>query len=147
MQVRAFAPLLVKYRDYDTNPGAEEMGRIYQRFAQPFTEYYLICMGETQIGMLRVCDLGEECRLSPICLLPEFQGRGYAQQALILAEERYPNARRWTLDTIAQEAKLCYLYEKMGYRKTGECRHINDGMDLVFYEKQKTADDETCAFF
>ena len=28
-----------------------------------------------------------------------------------------------------------YLYEKMGYHQTGKEEHINDQMDIVFYEK------------
>lgn len=44
--------------------------------------------------------------------------------------------KKWTLDTIAQEAKLCYLYEKLGYRRTGKQETIKPGMDIVFYEKR-----------
>ena len=29
-----------------------------------------------------------------------------------------------------------YLYEKMGYRQTGRIEHINERMDIVFYEKE-----------
>ena len=31
--------------------------------------------------------------------------------------------------------KLCYLYSKMGYQRTGEIEHIKEGMDIVFFEK------------
>lgn len=53
-----------------------------------------------------------------------------------LVEAIYPNATRWELDTILQEEKLCYLYEKMGYKKTGQTEEIKKGMDLVFYAKE-----------
>jgi hypothetical protein len=39
------------------------------------------------------------------------------------------------LDTILQEAGNCYLYEKLGYKKTGKTEKINDKMDIVYYEK------------
>ena len=55
--------------------------------------------------------------------------------AIKAVEAKYPYARRWELDTILQEAKLCYLYEKMGYRKTGQVKNVKDGMDLVYYER------------
>ena len=47
------------------------------------------------------------------------------------------NGEKWELDTILQEKKLCYLYEKMGYQKTGKTEKIKDGMDLVYYAKEK----------
>ena len=34
-----------------------------------------------------------------------------------------------------QEQKNCYLYEKLGYRKTGKTQIINEKLTLVFYEK------------
>lgn len=136
IQVKAFAPLLVRYKDHDSSPAAESRDDILRRFAQRFTDYYLICLGEEKIGVLRVCNFGMECRLSPIGIVPDHQGHGYAQRAMRIAEQLYPKARRWTLETIAQEPKLCYLYEKMGYRKTGRVEHIKEGMDLVYYEKE-----------
>ena len=73
--------------------------------------------------------------LAQILIIPEYQGLGYAQEAIRLVEAAYPNASRWSLDTIAQEEKLCHLYEKLGYRKTGKTEHVKDGMDIIFYEK------------
>lgn len=47
----------------------------------------------------------------------------------------YNDARYWELDTILQEQGNCYLYEKLGYRRTGEIKQINDEMTIVSYEK------------
>ena len=135
IQVKAFSPILLKYQDYDSNPASESLDDIYRRFDQSFTDYYLIELDESVIGALRVCDFGATCKLSPICILPEFQGNGYAQKAIRLMEDLYPKAGLWELDTIAQEEKLCYLYEKIGYRKTGRVDQLKDGMDIVYYEK------------
>ena len=136
IQVKSFAQLLLKYEDFQSSPAAEGMEDIRQRFRQPFTDYYLIMLDDLEIGMLRVCDFGEHCRLSPLCILPEYQGRGYAQQAMKEMEVLYPMAQLWQLDTIAQEKKLCHLYEKMGYRRIEKTEQIKEGMELVYYEKQ-----------
>ena len=136
IQVKSFVGLLQKYNDFDSSPAAESLDKIQQRFQQPYTDYYLIQSGEENVGMLRVCDFGVNCRLSPICILPEFRGKGYATQAIRLMEKQYPEALVWQLDTILQEDHLCSLYEKLGYRKTGKLEHIQEGMDLVFYEKK-----------
>ena len=138
MQVAAFRALLERYHDLETNPGAEPLSRIEERMQQPFTDYYLIVLDEFKIGAIRVIRRSEDiCRVSPIFILPEFQGRGYAQQAMLLAEALYPRVTVWQLDTILQEEKLCYLYEKLGYCKTGEQETIQPGMDIVFYVKRK----------
>lgn len=135
MQVKAFIPLLLKYQDHQSSPAAESVESVLRRFRQPFTDYHFIESDGEPVGMLRICDFGESCRLSPICILPEYQGRGYAQQAIRLAEQQYPAARQWKLDTILQEEKLRYLYEKLGYHRTGEIQRLKEGMDLVFYQK------------
>ncbi|MBQ7346175.1 MAG: GNAT family N-acetyltransferase [Oscillospiraceae bacterium] len=134
IQRTAFMPLYEKYHDHQTSPAVEPIHRIIQRFEQPCTTYYLICADDMTVGFLRVFDLGDCCRLSPICILPEHQGNGYAQQAITLAIASY-SATTWELETIAQEKILCYLYEKMGFHKTGGYLRVKDGMDLVSYSK------------
>ncbi len=135
MQAAAFQPLLDKYNDRDTNPAAESLERVVRRFTQPGSEYWFILADGERVGALRVCGSGERRRLSPIFILPEHQGAGIAQKAMLLMEKQYPDARVWELDTIRQEPGLCHLYEKLGYRATGEIRRIKEGMDIVFYEK------------
>ena len=135
IQISAFSGLLRKYRDYDTNPGAENVDAIVHRFDLSVTTYYFICLDGQEIGMLRVCDHGSRCRISPICILPEFQGQGVGRQAILLAEKAHSDASCWELDTILQENSLCAFYESIGYRDTGKRKHLQDGMDLIFYEK------------
>ena len=135
LQTISFRPLLEKYQDYDSNPGAETKDRTLQRLKDPFTDYYFICLSGKHIGAVRISHFETLCRLKQLFILPEFQGHGYAQQAILLAEALYPEIQRWELDTISQEAKLCHLYEKMGYTKTGRMEKIKDGMDLVYYAR------------
>ena len=73
-------------------------------------------------------------RISPMFILPQFQGKGFGQQAIALLEE-LTNAETWELDTILQEERNCHLYEKMGYRRTGPTKAVNENMTIVHYEK------------
>ena len=137
MQIRSFAELLDKYHDYTTNPGAETIEKIEQRMAQDFTDYYFICLDNKHIGVIRIVKLNDDsCRIAPMLIEPKFQGKGYAQQVILKAEFLYSRAKHWTLDTIKQESKLCYLYEKMGYKITGKEENIKDDMTLVYYAKE-----------
>lgn len=135
MRILAFQPLLDKYQDYETNPAAETFEQ-FQRYFQENSDCYFIEAGGKRAGALRVVRLSErECYLSCVFVLPEYQGKGYAQQALTAAEKLYPKAERWNLATIKQEPKLLHLYEKAGYHQTDGIKQLKEGMDLVFFEK------------
>ena len=134
--MEAFSDLLEKYRDYDISPANEPMSRIMERLEQPFTYYYFIMDGDTAVGAVRVVDMkdGSPKRISPIFILKEHRGKGFAKAA-IRATEKLHGADNWALDTILQEEGNCRLYEKIGYRRTGDTQVINERMTLVFYEK------------
>ncbi len=136
MQVEAFRGLLEKYQDYDISPGAEGIDKVNARFEQPWTKYLFIEAEGTDVGVIRVVDKkdGSRKRISPLWIMEEYRGKGYAQAAILAVEEIY-GADYWSLDTIMQEKGNCHLYEKMGYHQTGKVEHINDRMDIVFYEK------------
>lgn len=138
MQLESFRELLDKYQDFETSPGCEPIEKMEFRLNQDFTYYYFICLGGRKVGAIRIVDRKENGinkRISPIFILPEFRGQGIAQEAIRACEEIH-GREGWELDTIQQEAKNCYLYEKMGYSRTGAEKVINDKMTLVFYEKQ-----------
>lgn len=140
MQTEAFKELFEKYRDFDTSPANEGVEKVEARLKQDFTFYYFICIGEQKVGAVRVIDTKEDSRnkrISPIYILPEFQGKGIAQEAIQLCEKMH-GKENWELDTILQESKNCHLYEKMGYRQTGKTEVINERLTLVFYEKRGT---------
>jgi len=136
MQTEAFSDLLQKYEDYDMSPAAEGLDKVIARFEQPWTKYYFIEAEGKDVGVVRVIDKkdGSRKRISPLWIMEEFRGKGYAQDAIRAVEDIY-GKDHWCLDTILQEKGNLHLYEKMGYHQTGKIEHINDRMDIVFYEK------------
>ena len=136
MQVEAFKGLLETYQDYDLSPAAEGVEKVMARFEQPWTTYFFIVADGVNVGAVRVVDKkdGSRKRISPIFVMPDQRGLGYAQAAIIEIEKIY-GADNWCLDTILQEKGNLHLYEKMGYHRTGRIEHINERMDIVFFEK------------
>jgi len=136
MQIKSFMPLLEKYRDYETSPANESLEKIVERINQPFTDYYIIESDNIAVGGVIIVKNGNKhYRVSPIFILPEYQGKGIAQKVFQMIELIYCDAKAWELDTILHEQGNCYLYEKIGYSQTGETKVINDKLTLVFYKK------------
>lgn len=137
MQVMAFSKLYEKYQDTETNPAAEPLSKVLERFRQPFTHYYLIEWNFEIVGAIRVVDhheAGKPKRISPIFVLEAYQNRGIAQKAIAEAE-RIHGAGRWELETILEETGLCHLYEKIGYVQTGKTEKLNSRATLMHYQK------------
>ncbi len=142
MQIQSFKVLLNKYKDYDTNPGNESIEKIIERFNLPSSTYWLIKSDDITVGGVRVTGKEEgKYRINQIFILPSEQGKGIGQETFKLLEEYYKDARSWELDTILEERGNCYLYEKMGYKKTGPLMKIKEGMTIVNYEKQTISND------
>ena len=136
MQVEAFKGLLEKYQDYDMSPATESYENVLNKYKQPWTSFYFISRNIEKVGAVRVIDKkdGSRKRIAPIWIMPDFRNQGLAQLAMREVEKLY-DSHHWQLDTILQEEGNIYLYEKLGYKRTGEIENIKDGMDIVYFHK------------
>jgi RimJ/RimL family protein N-acetyltransferase len=136
IQVKAFRPLLKKYRDYHTSPASETIERVISRINNPNGGFYKIFVDHKPVGAICV-NWKENVHfwISPLFILPTEQGKGIAQKVIKLVEEKFPQAVTWELATILEEERNCYLYEKMGYTKTGNRKELNENATLIFYKK------------
>lgn len=138
LQRQAFAALLEKYQDYDTNLAAESLEWMQWRLDDPERDCWFILSDGQRAGLACVKSVDNGRSTSPIGLVPEFQGKGVGREAMVLLEAEYPNTRRWELGTILQEPGLCRFYESLGYCSLGIWRQLKPGMDLIGYEKHIT---------
>ena len=88
-----------------------------------------------QDGLAMLAGLRSEFPDLQVSVLTGYRDFSYAQEAILAVEELY-GEHHWELDTILQEEGNLHLYEKMGYHRVGNIEHINDRMDIVFYEKK-----------
>lgn len=136
IQVKAFVPLLDKYKDYNTNPANETIEGVIKRINNPNGGFYKILVDNILVGAICVFWKEEvQFWISPMFVLPEYQGKGIAQKAINFVEKMFPKAMSWELATILEEERTCYLYEKMGYEKTGVNKKLNKNTTLIFYKK------------
>lgn len=138
IQRAAYKPLYEKYHDDNSDPYMESKDTVLRKYTRAGTSGYLFYIGSTAVGAVRINidDASKSGRVSALCVLPQYQGRGIAQKALRKIEQMHPDVEMWFLDTILEEAGNCHLYEKIGYRKTGKTEVVNEKMTLVFYEKK-----------
>lgn len=74
--------------------------------------------------------------LGSIFIDPAFQNQGIGQQIILKIEGKFPNAKKWVLDTPYLSFRNHYFYEKMGYVKTGEeFPDKKNDFKLFLYEK------------
>lgn len=136
IQVKAFMPLLNKYEDFETNPANETIERVISRINQYNGGFYKILADNTLVGAIGVFWKEDvQFWISPMFILPNHQGKGIAQKGIHLIEGMFPQATTWELGTILEEERNCYLYEKMGYSKTGVSKKLNDNATLIYYKK------------
>lgn len=136
MQKKAFLPLLEKYQDVETSPAMETVERLRSKITDPQNGFYKILAGGKLAGA--ICVKRKEdtrFRISPLFVLPEYQGLGIAQKTIQKVELLFPEAEVWELSTLLEEQGNCYLYEKVGYVKTGATQKLTDRATLVHYQK------------
>ncbi len=138
IQVKAFLPLLEKYQDFETNPANESVERVVKRITNPQGGFYKILLDKVLVGAICVFWKEDVTQLwiSPMFILPEYQGQGIAQKSIALVKKLFPQATTWELATILEEERNCYLYEKMGFIQTDVQRKLNDKATLVFYKQR-----------
>lgn len=137
MQKESFLPLLETYRDYDTNPANERIDRVISRIHRPNGGFYKIMYDNILVGAIGIYAVEKtQFWISPMFILPHYQGKGIAQKAICLAEEMFPEATSWELKTLLEEKRNCYLYEKIGYKQIEEIKKLNENATLVHYEKK-----------
>lgn len=138
MQVEAFIALYEKYRDDITSPAKESLEKITQKIVEDNSDFYFILFNGKRVGGARVkWHNGRNVKwISPIFVIPQFQNKGIASAVIEQLFEMYSSDTiEWRLDTIKQEEKNCYLYEKCGFVRVGNKTVINEKMTLVEYTK------------
>ena len=138
LQIEAFMPLYEKYHDDATSPAKESLETITKKIVDDNSDFYFILFNGKRVGGVRVkWHNGRNVKwISPIFVIPQFQNKGIASAVIERLFEMYSSDTiEWRLDTIKQEEKNCYLYEKCGFVRVGDETVINEKMTLVEYTK------------
>ena len=137
IQRASYKPLYEKYHDDDTNPYMETKDLVMWKYTREGTKGYIFYKNGVPVGVVRIIlhPESKSAKVSALGVHPNYQGQGIAQEAMLKIEKIYSEVEKWFLDTILEEEGNCHLYEKIGYKRTGEFEKINEKMTLVYYEK------------
>lgn len=135
LNIQRLAFMILQHK-YGESPAEHSIENIKAKIEQG--DYYKIIYCNRLVGGIFVHSKYEPTtfNLHIIYILPELQGKGIAQEVIIKIENIYPNVKKWTLDTPITEYRNCYLYEKVGYKRTGKMEKVNDKLTLIYFEKQ-----------
>ncbi|HFJ9437669.1 MULTISPECIES: GNAT family N-acetyltransferase [Bacillus] len=138
MQIDSFKPILNKYKDYNTSPANESIEKTILRINNPSNNYYKIILDSNLVGAICISkEIPNKFWISPMFIHPNYQGKGIAQRIFILIEEMFPKAQSFELATILEEERNCFLYEKMGYKRTEVIKKLNNKTTLIYYKKER----------
>ncbi len=139
IQKEAFLPLYERYQDENNpvnTPIERMLGWLSRENLWCYGIWYTDESGEMLAGGVSVKKLAErQYYLTRLFVSPIFQNRGIASAAIAQCEAFFPDAQCWSLDFPADLAVNRHVYEKMGYRDTGETQIINDRLTLAVYRK------------
>lgn len=134
MHRKGFLPTFFKYHD-KINPVFMPFIKFEKCYnSHKITMFWIINNG-IKVGQIWIKENNDDIELARLFVLKKYQNKGIAQNAIKLAEQKFPNYDNWYLDTIKQEKNNCHLYEKMGYIATGEEKVINGKMTTIGYKK------------
>jgi len=134
IQKEAFQSDLKKYKDYDTSPAAELLDFFKYKINHSF-HFTIFLNGKIAGGICIVKITDIHYRLVRIFLSPNLQNRGLGSKILTQMENKFPQAKVWSLDTPKDNERTRHFYEKFGYKKTKENK-INNRLTLIEYEKK-----------
>ena len=137
MQKKCFKLIYEKYYD-ETSPYKESFSKFVSRTIKQNFKMYWIIDNNTKVGQIWVATKNETAILARMFVLPNYQNKGYATNAIIDIEKLYSQYNHWWLDTIKQETKNVHLYQKLGYKPNGKEKTINDTMTIIEFEKEKS---------
>ena len=120
------------YNDWSIPPLLQDIGEIRDEFK---THMFLIAVsGNSIIGSVRTCIVGNTCRIGRLIVHPDWQNRGIGTRLMIYIEKIYSGVSRFELFTGAQSVKNLYLYHKLGYRDFRR-ESLSSQVELIYLEK------------
>ncbi len=144
VQQKAFQPLYEKYHD-EGNPHLRDKRDILCRLDNPKFLYLTILFDNKIVGgiLYRLKGstpfieslISDEYYLTRVYILPEYQSKGIATEAILQSEKFLKKPRKLYVDFPEDLDKNRKCYIKCGYKDTGKRLEVEPGLTLACFEK------------
>ena len=138
LQKKSFLPLLEKYQDGEFSPANITKEKMIRRIEDTQGVYIKVIVENLSVGGVYAYESNNETKemyLSTIYISPDMQGKHLAQKTLEYLETICSATNNWCLEVPEEESKNRHLYEKFGYKDSGEKIIVNDRLTLLIYKK------------
>jgi len=137
-QKRAFFECYQRYQDHEMSPYNVTLEMMKNIFENEFL--YKIIYEEKLVGAIYVHESPDpyHMKLHGIYVEPEYQDKGIGRSAIEYVEAAHNQAVTWVLETPHDLKRNHHLYEKLGYRRTGEEDYVNENLSIIHYRKDVT---------
>ena len=145
IQKQAFKPLYDRYHDAG-NPHLRGPEDVLRRLNNPIFRHFTILWDEKIVGAIYYHTSGStlfipelkpgEYYLGRVYILPEFQSRHFARQAIALCEKEFSDMKTCYVDFPADLDKNRRCYTSAGFTETGITREIQPNLTLELLKKQ-----------
>lgn len=137
-QKRAFYDCYQRYQDHEMSPYNVTPEMMKSIFENDFL--YKIIYEEKLVGAIYVHENPDpfHMKLHGIFVEPEYQDKGIGRWAIEHVEAQHREAVTWVLETPHDLKRNHYLYEKLGYKRTGDEDYVNENLSIIHYRKEVT---------
>lgn len=134
-QKKAFYECYQRYQDHEMSPYNVTLEMMNNILEHDFL-YKIIC-DENIVGAIYVSENPDQyhMKLHGIFIEPEYQDKGIGQSAIEHIEKLHNEAISWVLETPHDLKRNHHLYEKFGYKRTGEEDYVNENLSIIHYKK------------
>jgi len=132
LQKLAFQSEAIKFDDFDIRPLTMTLKDTLEEFDEKI--FFKAVIDNKIVGSIRAYVEAEVCYIEKLIVHPDFQNLGVGKKLILFTERYFSTCKRYEIFTRKGSEKNIRIYEKLGYQKYKEARHL-ESYEMVYLEK------------
>jgi GNAT superfamily N-acetyltransferase len=132
LQKRAFITEAQRYNNHNISPLTQTIDELLSDFSE--YQFLKAVIDDTIVGSVKIKIINGKCWVGRLMVDPGFRKRGIGMSLLLAVEEKVHETSEYFLFTGIDSMENIRLYEKAGYRRSGESI-VDHGITLIGMRK------------